>query len=185
MQLASFTAAADQEHLKVSLEAGMGMITIDRPKALNAKNCGENGYHANCVADHQHLCQRSRIQHCLAEMVEAAHQSLAGFVKNTEAAAVLIDSTSDKAFCAGAFGSPTLLFILTTLHATSMLTKKSCASGVCVMAGGDIRDIRRAVLDQPYDRDPPLTHRAARVWSESCQAKHYASLQLHEMLVDT
>lgn len=34
-------------------------------------------------------------------MVEAAHQALADFVKKKEAAAVLIDSTSDKAFCAG------------------------------------------------------------------------------------
>lgn len=38
---------------------------------------------------------------CFAEMVAAAHQALADFVKNKEAAAVLIDSTSDKAFCAG------------------------------------------------------------------------------------
>ena len=35
------------------------------------------------------------------EMVEAAHQALADFVKNKEAAAVLIDSSGDKAFCAG------------------------------------------------------------------------------------
>lgn len=34
-------------------------------------------------------------------MVEAAHQALADFVKNKEAAAVLIDSSGDKAFCAG------------------------------------------------------------------------------------
>ena len=34
-------------------------------------------------------------------MVEAAHQALAHFVKNKEAAAVLIDSSGDKAFCAG------------------------------------------------------------------------------------
>ncbi len=35
-------------------------------------------------------------------MVEAAHQALADFVKNKKAAAVLIDSSGDKAFCAGA-----------------------------------------------------------------------------------
>lgn len=40
MQRANFSVASGQEHLKVSLEAGLGMITIDRPKALNAKNCG-------------------------------------------------------------------------------------------------------------------------------------------------
>ncbi len=34
-------------------------------------------------------------------MVEAAHQALADFVYNKEAAAVLIDSSGDKAFCAG------------------------------------------------------------------------------------
>ena len=34
-------------------------------------------------------------------MVEAAHQALEGFVKRKEAAAVLIDSSGDKAFCAG------------------------------------------------------------------------------------
>ena len=34
-------------------------------------------------------------------MVEAAHQALEKFVKTKEAAAVLIDSSGDKAFCAG------------------------------------------------------------------------------------
>ena len=34
-------------------------------------------------------------------MVEAAHQALEKFVKMKEAAAVLIDSSGDKAFCAG------------------------------------------------------------------------------------
>lgn len=34
-------------------------------------------------------------------MVEAAHQALEKFVKTNEAAAVLIDSSGDKAFCAG------------------------------------------------------------------------------------
>ena len=29
--------------------------------------------------------------------------------------------------------------------------------------GGDIRDIRQAVLDSRYHKDPPLDHRAARV----------------------
>ena len=37
----------------------------------------------------------------LAEMVEAAHQALEKFVKTKEAAAVLIDSSGNKAFCAG------------------------------------------------------------------------------------
>ncbi|KAA6425859.1 hypothetical protein WJX79_009043 [Trebouxia sp. C0005] len=97
------STAANEEHLLVRKEAGLGRITINRPKALNAKNC---------------------------EMVEAAHQALADFVKNKEAAAVLIDSSGDKAFC----------------------------------AGGDIRDIRQAVLDSCYDKDPPLDHRAARVF---------------------
>ena len=34
-------------------------------------------------------------------MVEAAHQALEKFVKLKEAAAVLVDSSGDKAFCAG------------------------------------------------------------------------------------
>lgn len=36
---------------------------------------------------------------------------------------------------------------------------------VHVTVGGDIRDIRQAVLDHSYDKDPPVTHRAARVCS--------------------
>ena len=34
-------------------------------------------------------------------MVEAAHTALESFVKKKEAAAVLVDSSGDKAFCAG------------------------------------------------------------------------------------
>ena len=33
----------------------------------------------------------------------------------------------------------------------------------CHSPGGDIRDIRQAVLDSRYVKDPPLDHRAARV----------------------
>lgn len=87
-------------------------------------------------------------------MVEAAHQALANFVKKKEAAAVLIDSTSDKAFCAG---------MLSFLKCHAPHDRALHDVLFCCMAGGDIRDIRRAVLDQPYDKDPPLTHRAARV----------------------
>ncbi len=34
------STAANEEHLLVRKEAGLGRITINRPKALNAKNCG-------------------------------------------------------------------------------------------------------------------------------------------------
>ncbi|KAL3158196.1 hypothetical protein ABBQ38_010452 [Trebouxia sp. C0009 RCD-2024] len=98
-----FSTSSVEETLLVSQEHGLGKITINRPKALNAKNC---------------------------EMVEAAHQALEGFVKRKEAAAVLIDSSGDKAFC----------------------------------AGGDIRDIRQAVLDTSYRKNPPTKHRVARVF---------------------
>lgn len=65
-----------------------------------------------------------------------------------------------------------------TVHAHTpqlCFQNQSCIT-VGVVAGGDIRDIRRAVLDHPYDRDPPLTHRAARVWSELCKVKHHADM---------
>ena len=35
-----YSTAANEEHLLVRKEAGLGRITINRPKALNAKNCG-------------------------------------------------------------------------------------------------------------------------------------------------
>ena len=36
-----FSSAPDADHLLVSQKDGLGYITINRPKALNAKNCGE------------------------------------------------------------------------------------------------------------------------------------------------
>lgn len=114
-QHAIFSTAADQQHLKISLEAGLGMITIDRPKALNAKNCGK--VHSQLAhADQDHLLQDST---CLVEMVEAAHQALADFVHRKEAAAVLIDSTSDKAFCAGIVYAALLLHLRRCMYARS------------------------------------------------------------------
>lgn len=38
-----FSTASDLEHLIVREEGGLGRITINRPKALNAKNCGASG----------------------------------------------------------------------------------------------------------------------------------------------
>lgn len=38
-----FSTASDVEHLIVREEGGLGRITINRPKALNAKNCGASG----------------------------------------------------------------------------------------------------------------------------------------------
>lgn len=35
-----YSTASDDKHLIVNEEAGLGKITINRPKALNAKNCG-------------------------------------------------------------------------------------------------------------------------------------------------
>ncbi len=35
-----YSTAANEEHLLVRKEVGLGRITINRPKALNAKNCG-------------------------------------------------------------------------------------------------------------------------------------------------
>ncbi len=35
-----YSTAANEEHLLVRKEAGLGRITVNRPKALNAKNCG-------------------------------------------------------------------------------------------------------------------------------------------------
>ena len=73
-----------------------------------------------------------------------------------------------------------------TVHAHTpqlCFQNQSCIT-VGVVAGGDIRDIRRAVLDHPYDGDPPLTHRAARVWSELCKQKHHADLQQYMALTD-
>ena len=37
----SFSSAADAGDLLVNQKDGLGCITINRPKALNAKNCGE------------------------------------------------------------------------------------------------------------------------------------------------
>ena len=56
---------------------------------------------ANLQCDYNGSCLSSISIVVPAEMVEAAHQALADFVKNKEAAAVLIDSSGDKAFCAG------------------------------------------------------------------------------------
>ena len=40
-----YSTAANEEHLLVRQEAGLGRITINRPKALNAKNCGAQCLH--------------------------------------------------------------------------------------------------------------------------------------------
>ena len=41
-------------------------------------------------------------------------------------------------------------------------------TNLCVQKGGDIRDIRQAVLDKPYSKNPPTSHRIARVWQPRC-----------------
>ncbi len=121
-----------------------------------------SAYNANQQCEYIGSCLSSMSVAVPAEMVEAAHQALADFVKNKEAAAVLIDSPGDKAFCAGV-----LLLISNVskaLHVTFSLWLKLCTiSWHARSSGGDIRDIRQAVLDSRYDKDPPLDHRAARV----------------------
>lgn len=66
MPKALFSTLAEQEHLRVSLQDGLGRITIDRPKALNAKNCGTVKLLSDrTAADLSQLTVHCLMHHCM------------------------------------------------------------------------------------------------------------------------